>query len=265
MGTAAAMSSLGAEPPQSHQDTPLGFNKNDAIGNPDCAGCGYKLPTPADVLMPGGDPIGTVQRGNPAIRTVQNEQKLIAIFNSLTVNATPYTPTTPYNGEMYKLPGGGTVGLRYVSKSGGLTLDIGISGIPIIRIHLPWKWHGMQVMQLTKLQKNILELCIDDWTGIWGITSIITNFNYSDVLPNWVRQETIRTIRELMEMGVIEAGVIDPDNDKFKPFNFTVAETIAFIEQEWDKLDKAPTIGDICWLSATDLGEKIARELGIMG
>jgi len=32
---------------------------------------------------------------------------------------------------------GGTVGIRSVSKSGGLTIDVNIFGIPINKIHLP--------------------------------------------------------------------------------------------------------------------------------
>jgi len=86
--------------------------------------------------MPRGSPIGTVNRNDPQIRTVQDVNELRRIFNSLTVNATPIDNPN-YNGQLYQLPSGGTVGWRNASKSGGPAIDVNIHDIPITKIHLP--------------------------------------------------------------------------------------------------------------------------------
>jgi hypothetical protein len=89
-----------------------------------------------DILMPGGQPIGT-DRGNPRIRTLQTEQEMRELFDALKVDAKPYTPKNPYDGQMYELPNGRTVGWRNISESGGPAIDVNIPGIPIKKIHLP--------------------------------------------------------------------------------------------------------------------------------
>jgi hypothetical protein len=91
---------------------------------------------PSAILMPNGEPIGSQLGRNPAIRTVQTESQMWRIFDDLTQNAAPYSPASPYPGEMYSV-GGGTVGYRY-SAGFGLTLDVNIPGVPIRRIHLPF-------------------------------------------------------------------------------------------------------------------------------
>jgi RHS repeat-associated protein len=110
--------------------------QKDVIGDPDCAGCGYVAPplTPNDILMPGGSPVGSYNR-DPQIRTVQTVNELQNTFNSLIVNATPINIPS-YNGLMYQLPGGGTVGWRESSQYGP-TIDVNIPGIPYRKIHLP--------------------------------------------------------------------------------------------------------------------------------
>jgi hypothetical protein len=62
--------------------------------------------------MPSGLPIGT-SRNNARIRTVQTESEMREIYDSLVVDATPLYLSS-YNGQMYSLPNGGTVGWRYL-------------------------------------------------------------------------------------------------------------------------------------------------------
>jgi hypothetical protein len=83
--------------------------------------------------MPRGKPIGT--RGSKAsIREVPGGHKAADdLFDELTVGGTPVTVPT-YPGKMVDLPGGGRVGLRPRSKSGGPTIDVDIPGISIKKI-----------------------------------------------------------------------------------------------------------------------------------
>jgi hypothetical protein len=90
-------------------------------------------PSPQDLLMPNGNPIGT--KGSKAsIREVPGGQKAADdLFDDLTAGGKPVTVPT-YPGTMVDLPGGGRVGLRPKSKSGKPTIDVDIPGIPIKKI-----------------------------------------------------------------------------------------------------------------------------------
>ncbi len=85
-----------------------------------------------DILMPGGSPLG--QPGSsPDIREVPGGlNEAYDMFAELTNGATPVTDSTHPN--LFRLPGGGTVGLRAVSKAGPPTIDVNIPGIPIRKI-----------------------------------------------------------------------------------------------------------------------------------
>lgn len=58
------------------------------------------------------------------------------MFQSLMGDATPLTISSD-NGQMNLLPNGGSVGWRYLSSSGGATIDLQILNVPIEKIHLP--------------------------------------------------------------------------------------------------------------------------------
>ena len=111
--------------------------QKDALGDPDCVGCGYawKPRDPREVLMPDGERIGTFRK-DPKIRTIENESQLRKIFSDLTVNAEPVS-RPGYEGVRYSLPGGGEIGFRETSESGGPAIDIKIPGINIKKIHIP--------------------------------------------------------------------------------------------------------------------------------
>ena len=90
-------------------------------------------PSPQDLLMPKGKPIG--RKGSKAsIREVPGGQKEAEdLFDDLTVGGKPVV-VPAYPGKMIDLPGGGRVGLRPKSKSGRPTIDVDIPGIPIKKI-----------------------------------------------------------------------------------------------------------------------------------
>jgi hypothetical protein len=90
-------------------------------------------PSPKDLLMPQGKPIGT--KGSKAsIREVPGGQKVADdLFDDLTVGGKPVVVPS-YPGKMVDLAGGGRVGLRPTSTSGEPTIDVDIPGIPIKKI-----------------------------------------------------------------------------------------------------------------------------------
>lgn len=90
-----------------------------------------------DVLMPGGNPIGTPGGRNkcrPDIREVPGGQKAAeGFFRDLVQGGSSNTPAG-YPGIGMDLPGGGWVGLRPVSKSGPPTIDVDVTGVPIKKL-----------------------------------------------------------------------------------------------------------------------------------
>ncbi|HZP86042.1 MAG TPA: RHS repeat-associated core domain-containing protein [Burkholderiales bacterium] len=95
--------------------------------------------SPAEILMPGGVPIGTSNRRDETTRNVQGgEQAALAIFGQLTQGGVPANkPDYPGTGVI--IPGGGFVGYRSASnsKSGVPAIDVNIPGIDIGKLHFP--------------------------------------------------------------------------------------------------------------------------------
>ena len=91
------------------------------------------MPSPADILLPGGAPLGT-QGNSPDIREVTGGLvSATQLFDDLSQGGKDVTPAG-YPGKLVELPGGGVVGLRPASKSGPPTLDINLPGIPIRKV-----------------------------------------------------------------------------------------------------------------------------------
>jgi RHS repeat-associated protein len=92
--------------------------------------------SPAEIVMPGGSPIGTP--GSRGVRELTgNAGDAKAMFTRLTRGAKPIQTTT-YPGSLMQLPNGGTVGLRTVmsrSPNTAATIDIrGVDGVPDMKI-----------------------------------------------------------------------------------------------------------------------------------
>lgn len=91
------------------------------------------MPSPQDILLPGGRPIGAAGT-DPSIREVAGDtQEAEELFDELTAGGADVTPSN-YPGKLMALPGGGHVGLRPASKSGPPTIDVNVPGIPIRKV-----------------------------------------------------------------------------------------------------------------------------------
>ncbi len=84
---------------------------------------------PADILTPGGKPIGT-PGSSPSIREVPGGHKAAEdMFLDLAQGGKDITPPG-HPGMVVELPGGGVVGYRPTSTSGPPTIDVNIPSIP---------------------------------------------------------------------------------------------------------------------------------------
>ena len=93
--------------------------------------------SPSDILTPGGTPIGTPNGNDETIRNLPGGQQAAQeLFGQLSAGGTPANQPT-YPGTGVNLPGGGFVGIRPASKSGGPAIDVNIPGINIGKIHFP--------------------------------------------------------------------------------------------------------------------------------
>ena len=88
-----------------------------------------------DILMPGGKAPGKAGSTeetrvlNGGIKAAQD------FFDSVAEGALPINKPT-YPGTMVELPGGGTIGLRPVSKSGDAAIDVNnVPGVSYNKIH----------------------------------------------------------------------------------------------------------------------------------
>jgi hypothetical protein len=94
------------------------------------------LPSPQEILMPGGSPVGTAG-SKPGIRELPGGiEGAKQMFDDLKVGAVPSTPLD-YPGQGCIPPGGKFIGLRPVSDSGDPAIDINIPEIPIKKLHFP--------------------------------------------------------------------------------------------------------------------------------
>lgn len=86
-----------------------------------------------EILRPGGKLIGEAGSG-PSIRIVRGgKAEAEELFRRLAEGGEPVAGTT-YPGTRVRLPGGGFIGLRLVSTSGPITIDVEIAGLGIDKI-----------------------------------------------------------------------------------------------------------------------------------
>jgi hypothetical protein len=88
---------------------------------------------PLALLMPNGVSVG-IPGSSPRIRVLQGGLPAAQVFFAqLTAGLVPVF-VAGYPGQLVKLPTGGDVGLRQVSKSGPPTIDVNVPGVPFIKI-----------------------------------------------------------------------------------------------------------------------------------
>jgi len=61
----------------------------------------------------------------------------------------------------------------------------------------------------------------------------------------------ISTIYELLKSNL----------STWKSLDYSVSDTIDYIQREWDSFDRDPNIGDIIWFRATPTREQLAQAL----
>lgn len=109
------------------------------------------------------------------------------------------------------------------------------------------------MQNIKKIKLEFLRECYDDYVGLWSlIREIKLQMKSED--PKSVRDMTIKVIAELLRQGFIKAG-IPRISGQFEEWGLNPEQTIGRIEEEWDKLEAEPNIGDIVWFTTTEAGD----------
>lgn len=156
-----------------------------------------------------------------------------------------------------QLPGGGSVGLRPVSRSGPPAI-INIPGFDDLAAIKVWT---MSAFRRSTVHDRILRHGADDWVGLWVVLRFVRESFPADSSDQEIREETLAVIRELLENGCVRVGrpLID---GSFAGQDGPARHLIAELDAEWQELGRDPTIGDIAWLENTERGDQAARLLG---
>jgi len=113
---------------------------------------------------------------------------------------------------------------------------------------------------LTKTHELLLILCSEDDVGLWFAMTPVED-DFEEATPSEIREKTLEVIFDLLEAGLIKAGVPEYDDKGklyFKTWPLTANETIKRINIEWDNLGHEPMIGEIVWFTSTEKGDDLA-------
>ena|SRR5712692_735747 len=121
------------------------------------------------------------------------------------------------------------------------------------------------MVDLNRLKRDVLAECREDYVGLW---SIIWRLRYAlngetyplreddRADPSEIRRLTLQLVQELLESGLVQAGLPTPDGKEFRPWPLTTREAITRINSEWNTLGREPNIGDLVWFTTTEKGDK---------
>jgi len=109
---------------------------------------------------------------------------------------------------------------------------------------------------IEQISKEFLSECHDDYVGLWSLIWSIKN-EMGETNPQNIRALTISLVTELLQQGLIEAGMPNSKGE-FEGWQETPDEIIKRIEREWDQLGREPNIGEIVWFTASERGDSDA-------
>lgn len=122
-------------------------------------------------------------------------------------------------------------------------------------------------MELSSLHKMILIECAEDDVQLCNVifrVNGLRHYRRDEELPPGVRQKVIEIVRDLLQENLIRAGFppsIEAKEQVWTYLSLPPAETIDYIQREWDGLGHNPSLGDVIWFTATEAGEQLAQQI----
>ena len=109
----------------------------------------------------------------------------------------------------------------------------------------------MQKYDLAGAMRDILIECKEDQVGLWSVVRYVKETGVVD--NGEVAETTLHLLNELLSAGRIVAGEFRYEDDEFHRWEMNPQDIVAKIEDEWKKLGRDPTIGEIVWFVAPEL------------
>ena len=107
---------------------------------------------------------------------------------------------------------------------------------------------------------DLLRSGADDWVMACDVAWVARSMGGAKS-PNDVRDLSVELIRELLDRGLMTIG--DVTESGFHAWDLIATDAVDRVAARWRKLRREPTLGDVCWLQLTELGqarvEAIAR------
>ncbi len=113
-------------------------------------------------------------------------------------------------------------------------------------------------MILSSCIDEILLLGLDDWIQASEIASVARTVGGARS-ENQVRALSIEIIRAVVQGGLMKAGNVTQDG--FREWGQSPNDAVERIAGQWAALGRGPDLGEICWLSNTEEGDRRARRL----
>jgi hypothetical protein len=113
-------------------------------------------------------------------------------------------------------------------------------------------------MNLKACIEDVLNRGLDDWIDITELAFVAKSVGRAGTDAE-IRDLSIEIIRNVIQEGLMEVG--DVTTDGFHRWGLSPDEALKRIEHDWAALGRWPYTGDICWLSNTEKGDEIARQL----
>ncbi len=111
---------------------------------------------------------------------------------------------------------------------------------------------------LDEMLDELLIYGYKEWLMASAVASVARFTGGADT-PQAIRELSKVIIREFVVRGLMRIG--DVTRTGFVPWEGTLDEMIERIDRTWRTLPREPTLGDVCWLDATEKGEARAQEL----
>jgi hypothetical protein len=117
---------------------------------------------------------------------------------------------------------------------------------------------------LDPMQKSILLEGLRDHMSAWELAREARTELGAVATATAVRRRVFGWVSPLVEAGFLAVGELVPSGEqssRFVPWSGDSSANLRRAENEWARLDRDPSIGEICWFHNTAQGDSVARGL----
>ena len=107
------------------------------------------------------------------------------------------------------------------------------------------------------LERIILQELTDDYLGMWDVAQLARDELETED-DRVIFESTISVLETMLMHGLIRPGRARSDG-RFEAWELDPGRAALRIREEWKRLGRIPTLGEIAWFDLTDHGEKVAR------